>query len=53
VAAGDEGADGVLGRRAPEVVEDDVDVGGGIAERVVVRGCGALDTSGSPPKADA
>ena len=28
-----EGGDGVLGGRAPEVVDDDVDVGGGLAER--------------------
>ena len=34
---GEEGADGVLGGRAPEVVDDDVDVGGGLAERVVVE----------------
>jgi hypothetical protein len=35
VAVGDQGADGVLGGRAPEVVDDDVDVGGGFAEHVV------------------
>ena len=49
-AAGDERADRALGGRAPEVVEDDVDVGGRLAERVVVERDGDVGAGRRAPR---